>query len=210
MKNKISNNMINKNKKTEESDETLSTVMSRKSFLKLTAGVAVASTVGPTLTGCAASGRQLTFSTIDEVLAELDLMEANLDTLVMDQPYSLYKALTHMAQSMEYSMTGYPKLDSPLVQSIKKIGFNVFKSQGYMSHDLGAPVPDAPAIADEGPLEDAFLRLRNACSDFQNYTGALHPHFSYGTLSYEDWELAHSFHCANHFSNLTYQGAALS
>lgn len=191
-------------------DSTLSTTMSRKSFLKLTAGVAVASTVAPTLTGCAASGRALTFSTIDEVLNELDLMEENLDTLVMDQPYTLYKALTHMAQSMEYSMTGYPKLDSPLAQSIKKIGFNIFKSQGYMSHDLGAPVPDAPEIPDEGPIEDAFLRLRNACSDFQNYTGALHPHFSYGTLSYEDWELAHSFHCANHFSNLTYMNAALT
>ena len=90
-------------------NEALNTVMSRKSFLKLTAGVAVAGAVGPTLTGCAASGRQLKFSTIDEVLAEMDLMEANLDTLVMDQPWSLYKAMTHMAQSMEYSMTGYPK-----------------------------------------------------------------------------------------------------
>ena len=206
----MNNNISNSNENTEALDETLSTVMSRKSFLKLTAGVAVASTVGPTITGCAATGRKLAFSTIDEVLAELDLMEANLDTLVMDQPYTLYKALTHMAQSMEYSMTGYPKLDSPLVQSVKKIGFNIFKSQGYMSHDLGAPVPDAPAIPDEGSLEDAFLRLRNACSDFQNYTGALHPHFSYGTLNYEDWELAHSFHCANHFSNLTYMDAALT
>lgn len=190
-------------------NEALNTVMSRKSFLKLTAGVAVAGAVSPALTGCAASGRQLKFSTIDEVLAEMDLMEENLDILVMDQPWSLYKALTHMAQSMEYSMTGYPKLDSPLVQSIKKIGFVTFKSQGYMSHNLAAPVPDAPEITDEGPIEDAFLRLRNACGDFQNYTGALHPHFSYGTLSYEDWELAHSFHCANHLSNLTYMNASL-
>lgn len=200
----------NSNEKTEELDASLSTVMSRKSFLKLTAGVAVASTVGTTLTGCGASGRQLMFSSIDEVLAELDLMEANLDTLVMDQPFSLFQALTHMAQSMEYSMTGYPQLDSPFTQSIKKIGFGVFKSQGFMSHNLGAPVPGAPEIPEEGSLEDAFLRLRNACGDFQNYTGALHPHFSYGTLSYEDWELAHSFHCANHFSNLAYLDVELS
>ncbi|PCJ32887.1 MAG: hypothetical protein COA99_16185 [Moraxellaceae bacterium] len=186
-----------------------SLVMSRKSFLRLTAGVAVTAAVGTSLTGCgAAEGRQLTFSTIDEVLSELDLMEANVDTVIMDQPYSLYKALTHMAQSLEYSMTGYPKLDSPVVRSVKKIGFLAFKSQGYMTHDLAAPVPDAPAISDEGPLDAAFLRLRNACNDFQVHTGALHPHFSYGVLNRDDWELAHSFHCANHFSKLTYSNAA--
>jgi len=183
-------------------------VMSRKSFLRLTAGVAVTAATGTSLTGCGgAVGRQLTFSTIDEVLSELDLIEATVDTVIMDQPYSLYKALTHMAQSLEYSMTGYPKLDSPVVRSVKKIGFLAFKSQGYMTHDLAAPVPDAPAIPDIGPLDAAFLRLRNACNDFQVHTGALHPHFSYGVLNRDDWELAHSFHCANHFSKITYKNA---
>ncbi len=192
-----------------EFDSVMTRNLSRKQFLKLSAGVAAATTVGPTLTGCAATGRKLKFTAIDDVLAELVLIEANLDTVVMDQPYTLYKALTHMAQSMEYSMTGYPKLDSAFVQSIKKLGFLIFKSQGFMSHDLGAPVPDAPEIPDEGVMADAFLRLRNACSDFQVYTGALHPHFSYGELDYDDWTLAHVFHCANHFSELTYMGAAV-
>jgi len=205
----MNNKKLNSTFSTTQNSDISDLTMSRKSFLKLTAGVAVATTVAPTLTGCAASGRQLKFSSIDDILSEMDLIEANLDTVAMDQPWSLYKVLTHMAQSMEYSMTGYPKLDSPLVQSIKKIGFITFKSQGFMSHSLSAPVPDAPEIAEDGILEDAFLRLRNACSDFQNYTGALHPHFSYGTLSYEDWELAHSFHVANHLSNLTYENAAL-
>lgn len=101
-------------------------------------------------------------------------------------------------------MTGYPEMDSPAMQALAKIAFGVFKSQGYMTHDLGAPVPGAPEIPESGPLEAAFLRLRNACSDFQHYTSALHPHFSYGELSYEEWELAHSFHCADHFNSMTY------
>ena len=191
-----------------KNNEDLDRVMSRKSFLKLTVGIAVTGAMGSTLTGCSASGRQLEFSTIDDVLTEINLMEANLDTLTMDQPWSLYKVMTHLAQSIEYSMTAYPKLDSPFVQSIKKIAFAAFKSQGYMSHNLAATVPDAPEISDEGSIEEVFLRLRNACGDFQNHTGALHPHFSYGVLSYQDMELAHSFHCANHFSNLTYMNAS--
>jgi len=187
-----------------------SLVLTRKSFLKLTAGTAAASVVGVSLTGCgAAEGRELMFSSIDEIVLELDNIEANVDTVIMDQPYSLYKALMHMAQSMEYSLTGYPQLDSSVVRTVKKLGFLSFKSQGYMTHDLEAPVPAAPEIAEDGPVDVAILRLRNACADFQAHTGALHPHFSYGTLDLDDWTLAHAFHCANHFSKIAYDGAVV-
>lgn len=178
--------------------------MSRKSFLKLTLGVAVAAGVSPLLGGCSSPGRKLRFKTINDILVELALIEAN-QPVTMQQPWSLYKVLTHMAQSAEYSMTGYPEMDSAAKQALAKIAFNVFKSQGYMSHDLGAVVPGAPEIADDGPLEEAMLRLRNALSDFQNFTGVLFPHFSYGDLTPEEWELAHAFHGADHFSSLTYE-----
>lgn len=176
--------------------------MSRKTFLRLSLGAAAIAGTGG-LTGCAA-GDRLTLSSLDGVLSELALIEAGQDTIVLDQPWPLYKVLNHLAQSMEYSMTGYPQMDSAAKQALAKLVFNVFKSQGFMTHDLGAPVPGAPEIPEEGPLADAIQRLRNSCSDFQNYTGALHPHFSYGELNYEDWELAHSFHCADHFNSMTY------
>lgn len=177
--------------------------MSRKTFLRLSIGAAALTTFGA-ISGCAQSGRRLKFSSINDVLKELALIEANLSTVEMQQEWSLYKVLNHVAQSMEYSMTGYPQLDPPAQQALAKIAFEGFKAQGYMTHDLAAPVPGAPEIPDSGPMNLAFERLRNSCSDFQNFTGALHPHFSYGDLSYEDWELAHAFHCANHFSNISY------
>lgn len=182
--------------------------MSRKTFLKLSLGVAAAASFSPLLGGCSSPGRKLRFKTTDDVRAELDLIEANLP-VTMQQPWSLYKVLNHLAQSCEYSMTGYPQMDSSAKQAVAKIVFNVFKSQGYMSHDLGAVVPGAPEIPDDGPLEDGFLRLRNALSDFDNFTGVLFPHFSYGNLSAEEWVLAHAFHCADHFSSLTYEIAAV-
>jgi hypothetical protein len=181
------------------------TTMSRKTFLRLTLGTAAAVSFAP-LTGCSKPGRKLRFASIDDALAETALIETNLATVQMQQPWSLYKVLEHMAQSMEYSMTGYPQMESgALMTAGRFVFFNVFKPQGYMSHDLGAPVPGAPDIADDGPLEEAFLRYRNACNDFQNFTGAVMPHFTYGELSYEDWVLAHAFHAADHYSSLTYE-----
>lgn len=183
------------------------TAMTRKSFLRLTAGVALAASVGVATTGCGERGRNLKFSTLEQVLAELALLEAN-QPVALQQPWSLYKILNHAAQSMEYSMTGYPLMDPPSRQALAKLVFNYFRKQGFMNHSLSAPVPGAPEIPDDGPVEDGFLRLRNAISDFQNFTGVLHPHFSYGELTREEWEIAHSMHCADHFSSMTYTVAA--
>lgn len=181
------------------------TSMSRKTFLRLTLGTAAIAAFAP-LSGCSKPGRKLRFKTVNDALVETALIEVNLANVQMQQPWSLYKVLEHMAQSMEYSMTGYPQMESAaLMAAARVVFFNVFKPQGYMSHDLGAPVPGAPEIPDDGPLEEAFLRYRNACSDFQNFTGALMPHFSYGELDYANWELAHAFHAADHYSSLTYE-----
>ncbi|MCG8316724.1 MAG: DUF1569 domain-containing protein [Pseudomonadales bacterium] len=176
--------------------------ISRKTFLRLSVGTLAAVSLGP-LAGCA-GGRKLRFETIEDALKELALIEANEATLVMDQPWSIYKVMIHLSQSMEYSMTGYPELDPPAKQAAAKLVWQAFKTQGYMSHNLGAVVPGAPEIPDDGPTFESYERYRNACSDFQNYTSALHPHFSYGELTYEEWELAHAFHAADHFSGLSY------
>ena len=180
--------------------------MSRKRFLKLSLGTMVAAGFGVTATGCEVQprGRNLMFTSLDDALAELDLIEQN-PPVEMQQEWTLYKVLVHLAQSCEYSMTGYPEQYSPLVQSIGKLMFNNYKAAGFMSHNLTDPVPGAPDIPDTGDLPSAFQRLRNAISDFQNFTSATFPHFAYGDLSYDDWELAHAFHMADHFSSLTYE-----
>lgn len=181
--------------------------MTRKSFLKLSATTLAVGAFGGLATGCTKPrGRNLKLANLEEVLAELDLIEAN-PPIEMQQEWTLYKVLNHVAQSAEYSMTGYPQLDPPFEQSVKRVAFNYFKSQGYMIHDLGMPVPGAPDIPDSGDLPLAFERVRNAISDFQNFTGALHPHFSYGDLNYDDWEIAHSMHMGDHFSSLSYEVA---
>ena len=192
--------------------------MTRLGFLKLSATSLVGASLGALAfaEGCTVppgSGgdgdpgsleRDLRFASLDDALAELDLIEAH-PPVEMLQEWSLYKVLHHLAQSTEYSMTGFPEERPAFVQAIGKAVFAGFVDDGYMSHDLGAVVPGAPEIPEDGPLPEAFARLRAAISAFQSHTGALHPHFAYGELTREEWELAHAFHCADHFSSLTYE-----
>ncbi len=181
--------------------------MTRKQFLRLSAGLAVTAGVTPMVSGCGARGRNLKFSNLDQVLEEMARLEVAND-LQLQQPWSMYKILNHLAQSAEYSMTGYPKMDPPVVRTFARLAFNMFRSRGFMSHSLSAPVPGAPEIPEEGSVADGYQRLRNAISDFRAFTGVLFPHFSYGPLTREEWEIAHSMHCADHFSSMTYTTAA--
>ena len=176
--------------------------MSRKSFLRLSVGVAAAAGLG-SLAGCSNNGRGLRFDDLNDALIELAQIENNLDTLEMQQEWSLYKVLNHLAKTCEGAMFGFPETDPPAQQAVQYVAFQTFIAQGFMSHNLTAPVP-GPEIADDGPLPEAFERIRNAISDFQNFSGELFPHFAYGNLSYREWELANAFHMADHFSSLTY------
>ena len=76
--------MNNKNKRLGEYN-TPST-LSRKSFLRLSVGVAAAASLG-SLSGCSNNGRALRFNDLNQVLVELALIENNLDTLEMQQEW---------------------------------------------------------------------------------------------------------------------------
>lgn len=117
------------------------------------------------------------------------------------------QTLIHCAQSIDYSMSGYPQSNSRLFQAtIGSAAFGVFSLRGRMSHDLDAPIPGAPAIE---PTEDpvkALARLRDTITRFRKWTGPLKPHFAYGELDKSAYELAHAMHIANHLSVIDIKG----
>lgn len=180
--------------------------ISRKQFLRLSMATTAIVTL-PVLNGCANDGRALRFTSLDEVLAELDRIE-NGSNIRLQQKWSLYKILCHLAQTIQGSMHGFSKVDPPAIQSVGKLAFGFFKAQGYMFHSLSQEVPlfngQIGPIPDDGEISEAIQVLRTAIQDFKAFNGALFPHFTYGSLSYEEWELANAFHCADHFSSLTY------
>ncbi|MBP8196381.1 MAG: DUF1569 domain-containing protein [Deltaproteobacteria bacterium] len=111
-------------------------------------------------------------------------------------------ALSHCAQSIEYSLTGFPTQRGFLVR--KLVGpfiLRKFLRQGSMSHDLKAPIPGAPEIPPALPLSDGLARLKRAIEQFRNHSGALAPHFAFGDMSRQDYERLHAMHLADHLSS---------
>ncbi len=147
-----------------------------------------------------AAGRELRFASLKEALEELERMP---EATALDRAgtWSWAQTLEHCAQSIEYSMVGYPRSHSPLFQrSLGAMAFKVFSLRGHMAHNLREPIPGAPSYRATTSTRTAFKRLRTAIGAFHAWSSALHPHFAYGMLSKAEYEQAHAMHLANHFA----------
>jgi hypothetical protein len=144
--------------------------------------------------------RQLSFKTLDAALVELThLVQA--PKLTPHTAWNWGQTLNHLAQSIEYSMAGFPEAKSALFQrTVGAAASNVFAWRGRMSHPLDDPIPGAPSLGPGTDTAAALARLQNAVRAFQQHRGPLQPHFAYGALDKNAYEQAHAMHLANHFS----------
>ncbi|MEW9897604.1 DUF1569 domain-containing protein [Chitinivorax sp. PXF-14] len=169
----------------------------RRRLLK--AGLAMAAS-GSALAAWGAE--QPEWRTLGQILPLLDQFDHQAGFGVREG-WPLPKVLVHCAQSIDYSLDGYPEARSRLFQATAgSAAFAVFRLRGKMSHPLDEPIPGAPAIDDATSLPEATARLRRAIARFQSHQGPLAPHFAYGALEHADFELAHVMHIANHLSLL--------
>jgi hypothetical protein len=164
--------------------------------------------VSATLIAVGASGcqvdpmndRQLHFASLAAAGEELARLEQAKE-LVSRTTWDWAKTLIHCAQSIEYSMSGFPQSKSKLFQrTVGSAAFGLFSWRGRMSHDLGEPIPGAPKLEATANPAQALERLRVSMLNFQQWSGPLLPHFAYGVLTKHEYELAHAMHLANHFS----------
>jgi hypothetical protein len=117
--------------------------------------------------------------------------------------WDLPKVLIHAAQSVEYSLGGFPEPKPAWFRhTVGPAAFAVFSARGRMSHSLAEPIPGAPDIAPGQALDAAVDRLVAALSSFDAHTGPLAPHFAYGELNKADYTRAHLMHLANHWQEL--------
>jgi hypothetical protein len=139
------------------------------------------------------------FATVDAALQTL----AQLKTAAprMAGAWDLPHVLHHAAQSIEYSMSGFPAPKPAWFQAtLGSYAFAMFNARGAMSHDLAEPIPGAPAIAQGQPLAPAVDRVSASLRAFDAHTGALQPHFAYGALDKAAYTRAHLMHLANHWT----------
>ena len=144
--------------------------------------------------------RQLSFMSLADAETELARLAAA-KTLHSAAKWTWAETLVHCAQSIEYSMTGYPQQKSKLFQStVGPAALDFFAWRGRMSHDLAEPIPGAPALPAQADPVAALARLRAAMLGFLTWDKPLQPHFAYGELDKKAYERAHAMHIANHLS----------
>jgi hypothetical protein len=175
---------------------------SRRSLVKSTLWLAPAIAL-TSLSGCQGSApadRQLSFSSLTDAEEEISKLAAAKE-IGSGATWTWAQTLEHCAQSIEYSMGGFPESKSRLFQStIGVAALGVFSWRGRMTHDLAEPIPGAPSLTVASVPEVALARLRASIASFRKWSNPLQPHFAYGALDKKAYELAHAMHLANHLS----------
>lgn len=173
--------------------------MKRRNFLiSAAAGTGVIVAGGAAWLNSPASNSPLT---LDATVELLNSFRGR--TLVTSGQWSAAHVFNHNAQSIDYSMTGFPQSKGVAFQTLVGTpAFAVFKAKRAMRHGLTEPIPGGYDIPDSGSTGAAIDKLLASIADFKNFAGPLMPHFAYGNLSKADYELAHAMHFANHMSEI--------
>ena len=123
---------------------------------------------------------------------------------IIGTDWSGYQILVHCSKTIEYAMTGYPRMKPALIRgTIGKIAIHKFLRQGYMKHNLEADVPNSPNIEYCGTLEEGKIILLNSMDKFINYHNNLKPHLLFGTINKRQYDQYFAMHIADHLSVFT-------
>ncbi|TGK61947.1 DUF1569 domain-containing protein [Leptospira wolffii] len=187
--------------------------LSRKEFLNQSVRLGVlivgAGTASSLLHSCSnspagAKDRGLVFANLDDADEELEKLRKASKILPYGE-WSPAQILLHCAQSIRYSIQGYPENKPAIFQNtVGRLAFWNFERKGRMSHDLNAPIPGADILKPSATLEEGIFELRKAFEAFIEHRGEFAPHFAYGALSKKEYESAHAMHIANHLTYLDY------
>ncbi len=134
---------------------------------------------------------------IDTALERLNQLDGSV--LQASGAWDVSRTFNHLAQSIEFSMTGFPELKSPMFRNtVGPLAFSVFQARGKMSHNLAEPIPGEDLQAASTDAAASLQRLKTALQSFDSFSQPLQPHFAYGTLQKEDYAIAHVMHINNH------------
>ena len=117
--------------------------------------------------------------------------------------YTFSQTVQHAAQSIGYSMTGYPRLAPVSLRvTVGRTVKHLFLRRGAMRHNLSAPVSGAPDLDPRLPDLVAIAVLRATVSRLAAFDGALQPHPTYGRCTKEQVASLQTLHLREHLPGL--------
>lgn len=155
----------------------------------------------------ATDGSALAFARLDDARSTLERLAQGPRRPPGPGSWNWPQTLQHLAQSIEFSMQGFPQSKPAWFQrTLGSAAFGFFRWRGRMTHGLTEPIPGAPDL--DATLADsaALARLTQAMARFQPWNGPLVPHFAYGDLDKTRYDQAHAMHLAEHLSLFLPQG----
>jgi len=170
--------------------------MRRRASLKILAAGGIVSAIG--------GGYHWISKERDHADLALELLMERLDALALDSiettgTWEVARTFNHLAQSVEFSMTGYPVMKSKFFRnSVGRLAFSVFQANGRMTHGLDEEIPGEIVNPDNTSPAQARIRLIKSLEKFSAYEETLRPHFAYGGLNKDQYALAHAMHVNNH------------
>lgn len=133
-----------------------------------------------------------------------DLTRPEQDVLAPGSPWNLSQTLQHCAQTVRYSVTGYPRLKPALFRATAgALAKRVFLRRGAMRHPLGAEIDGAPPLDRDLPVARAVAQLTEAVAVFTAHTGEHTLHPAYGRCTHDEFARLHAMHLAEHLPGLT-------
>ncbi len=149
------------------------------------------------------------FASLQEVVAFIERLPES-SIIESRGEWNAFQIVTHLRQSINYSMTGFPEHKPEWFKAtLGGLAFHLFALKGATTHGLSTPIPGARELEPLGNAMDALMQLKK---DIQTLllTKQLEPHFAYGALNKEQYELAQLFHINEHFTQLRFQQTALN
>lgn len=137
---------------------------------------------------------------MENVLSWIEQLE-QYNSIQTNNDWKACQHFTHCGQSILCSISGYPKLNSPILRkTIGKLVFNYFAYRGYVKHDINKTTPGLPAMKQISTSESLQF-FKDAVIRFEDFKGPFYPHHFYGKLSKKEFEKVHAMHFANHLES---------
>ena len=170
--------------------------MNRRSSIKYLAGGGAIAALGGGYTWLTKE-RDHSGLAVDLTLKRLSVLELEGTAALGD--WGIARTFDHLAQSIEFSMDGFPVLKSNLFRNTAgRLAFSVFQAQGRMTHGLDEKIPGEVVETNDSDATEAHRRLITALERFESYDGQLMTHFAYGELNKSQYATAHVMHINNH------------